>query len=913
MTQPENRKEVRLDVVNPSPTVHTPPPEVASVRRLSSRQVGVVGTVIVDLILAQVALALGGIDILGVKPFAFLTTWGREVQLRAAEAYNQSLAAEAVANSADANQAIALGQVSDSAVQLQETQTGLQTTWNSLWEANTGLSTQGVDKDVTDVKTTQNNVRLGVVGNGDNIQGTWDNIYNGAYNDNASGRTLNDVFNINRAIVVRAGLSDTNQGVLGGNIQSTWDSIYVGAGGTGPASGNTLEQAGIQLSALTDTAVEAAEDAEDAFDLAETVQILSEAYVESGSNLIANYSFEQTQFYINPATGGVVSTEQARTGSRSLKVVGGGYSSVSTTLYGLLYLPASDDDIFYIEAWVRGSVSNNHTVANGIEFGLDCVTRTFASNGTVKVTFDATNALRGVWTKLSGTVTVPANTALVVPRLGLSSSVASSQIYYFDDVVVREVTLAQQAKGAADAAQVTADGATGTAKDAKDLAEGATAAAKDAQDAADLAQGNVEETWDQTWENTYGAPPPGEVDADSYGQAVKDTSDAIDKLDGRITDLETTEQAVAVSGESFSTQFSVYTNGSLPNPPWAATIKSGSNGATVSSGKVTWTGGSVGSVAFIYNTGVLSTANQVVTVSASTPKVILYGRATTAAATTTVYATVDYTYSLSGGITFTTNLYAVNSGSTTLMRSQTVNSVAVGSSYNVSLICGETINGTDYPRNYKVVCNGVTILSHTDVSTSNLTGRYCGFGMSATLAAGNVLLRSAAVSAWSCADTKPATYLGAGTKLIRDTTTATSTITSVTSAVGALLPSSVFNTVAIAPNTGTMTAANGAVTVLVPGWYAVDVHLQMGEGVAAGGYRYAGIYVGGSPHCWGTPVGAFGDPPMLTASTVVYCAANTVIAPAYRSNQNFTVVGEPSGYRTSFSVAFLNNTKPVSP
>jgi hypothetical protein len=45
------------------------------------------GTLIAELILAQVALALGNISVLGVQPFAFLTQWGHDLQQTASDAY----------------------------------------------------------------------------------------------------------------------------------------------------------------------------------------------------------------------------------------------------------------------------------------------------------------------------------------------------------------------------------------------------------------------------------------------------------------------------------------------------------------------------------------------------------------------------------------------------------------------------------------------------------------------------------------------------------------------------------------------------------------------------------------------------------------------------------------------------------
>ena len=270
MTGPQNQ---RLDRINPSPTVHNRPPERPSVRRLTSKQVGVIGTVIVDLILANVALALGGINILGFKPFAFLTSWGEEIQRRAADAFNKAMAAEAVANSADANQAMALGQVAVTKDNLQTTQTGLQTTWNNLWEAsyNTTLPT-GTNKNPADVKAAQVVVRTnaingasGAVANGQNIQGTWDNIWNGTYNTNESGKDITSVKTATGAIVYTTNINGSASQANAGNIQNTWNQIYTAAGGLGGGN-RSLAEAQQRLGLLNTTAYRADENVYDTWD-----------------------------------------------------------------------------------------------------------------------------------------------------------------------------------------------------------------------------------------------------------------------------------------------------------------------------------------------------------------------------------------------------------------------------------------------------------------------------------------------------------------------------------------------------------------------------------------------------------------------------------------------------------------------
>lgn len=103
MTSPDWGRQI-----NPNPDIHTPPPEVKSVT-LTPQYVGLIGGILLDLFLAQVALALGGITILGVKPFDFLTAWGEDLQQRASDAYNNALSAQRGANYANSQLALLTG------------------------------------------------------------------------------------------------------------------------------------------------------------------------------------------------------------------------------------------------------------------------------------------------------------------------------------------------------------------------------------------------------------------------------------------------------------------------------------------------------------------------------------------------------------------------------------------------------------------------------------------------------------------------------------------------------------------------------------------------------------------------------------------------------------------------------------
>lgn len=95
MSQPFN------PAITASESIHQPPPaSPPGVAPLSAQRIGIIGSVILDLVLAQIALALGNVTVLGTRPFAFLTEWGRDLQEKASEAYINVFIAQDTATNA---------------------------------------------------------------------------------------------------------------------------------------------------------------------------------------------------------------------------------------------------------------------------------------------------------------------------------------------------------------------------------------------------------------------------------------------------------------------------------------------------------------------------------------------------------------------------------------------------------------------------------------------------------------------------------------------------------------------------------------------------------------------------------------------------------------------------------------------
>ena len=230
------------------------------------------------------------------------------------------------------------------------------------------------------------------------------------------------------------------------NLQTAWTEFWKGlTGNTGtgklPSEVNTAA-AGVKSQA--DLGVSKADTADGKAVVAQSV---ASALVASGGNLLANSGFESTSFLLS-AVQGSYSTEQARTGSRSLKIISNAssaYGYITSDLTALIRLPASAGDIFYVEFYVRGANANAQTTGgtNGIRLVINFRNAANASVGSAVVNQLASTALDGVWTKVSGYTTASpaaAGTVGFYAYLELTGAVTSGETYYFDDVVIQRVT-----------------------------------------------------------------------------------------------------------------------------------------------------------------------------------------------------------------------------------------------------------------------------------------------------------------------------------------------------------------------------------------------------------------------------------------------------------------------------------------
>ena len=430
--------------VNPTGTIHNPPPSVPSVNRLTGGQIGAFGTIIVDLILAQVAMALGGVDIFGIKPFAFLTQWAEDLQQQAVDAYKNSFAVVDVVNqnpvgtttSGTLNQiysaAAVVNSTATTASQNADTANGnVQTTWTALWDASKGnTGAPSANKTVADVKAAVGEVR--------------------------------------------------NTGITAdGKAQDTIDGVYSAVMG-GTYTGMPANYVKPVLTGLTYTA---------------------RNNVASGSNLVIDPGGENSSYWTQTGVAQNTNSTYVRTGSKSVSLTSAGSTS-RTLFFNTIDTGAvqpyfvRQSEIYYVECYVKAasSIGTVHLVAQ--------------PNGSSTVS-DITSAsvTSGIWIKLSGQYVVPVgvNTASFGIAFG-AGEVTANSVVYVDDMLVREITNAQLAQtnvestwdaiynGVYDEAftGITLSGVRGSLYLTKQTADGGLSAAGTAQTAAEGAQGAAE-------------------------------------------------------------------------------------------------------------------------------------------------------------------------------------------------------------------------------------------------------------------------------------------------------------------------------------------------------------------------------------------------------------------------------------
>lgn len=167
----------------------------------------------------------------------------------------------------------------------------------------------------------------------------------------------------------------------------------------------------------------------------------------AGTNLATDPGWENNALWASE-TLGVISTDQARSGTQSWKMIANGVS------YRTAYIIRSDNgnslairtqpgERFYVECWVWPDAANVGTLGT-----VAIVGRRYNSAGApaysyAQITHNATSLTKGQWNKIAGYVTMGAGHDRADFYVQVGNTTNNGDVYYFDDSIVREETATQ--------------------------------------------------------------------------------------------------------------------------------------------------------------------------------------------------------------------------------------------------------------------------------------------------------------------------------------------------------------------------------------------------------------------------------------------------------------------------------------
>jgi hypothetical protein len=164
----------------------------------------------------------------------------------------------------------------------------------------------------------------------------------------------------------------------------------------------------------------------------------------AGSNLVINPDFENAAVWNNGFNAGVQSTDFAHSGTTSRKVTGNaGFQAIylnsnDASIAGFKTAPG---EVFRVGAWIYPAAANVGT--GGLNLMLNTVNAagTFIAN--TGTTFTLSTLTKGAWNYIEAVITTVAGAAAFNPMVYFLNSVPAGEIYYVDDVLVREETQPQ--------------------------------------------------------------------------------------------------------------------------------------------------------------------------------------------------------------------------------------------------------------------------------------------------------------------------------------------------------------------------------------------------------------------------------------------------------------------------------------
>lgn len=218
-------------------------------------------------------------------------------------------------------------------------------------------------------------------------------------------------------------------------------SLSVFATPTATAGRNALVSASLAGTATTST---------DGFDVTNVAGSLAVTATPSGvlrydasasagysgvGNLVHNYGFEPDTAFVGSGDTSR-SSLYARSGGHSAKITStGSYPKVYVTPFPPNRIVATSGERFYVESWVRADPANVGSTGSvhvgSIAFASDNSIITYPG---INLSASAVNSTG--WTRISGVVVVPANTATIEFFVQVNADVPVGNSFYFDDVIV---------------------------------------------------------------------------------------------------------------------------------------------------------------------------------------------------------------------------------------------------------------------------------------------------------------------------------------------------------------------------------------------------------------------------------------------------------------------------------------------
>jgi len=650
------------------------------------------------------------------------------------------------------------------------------------------------------------------------------------------------------------------------------------------------------------TAQDAAGSAHDAADNAQNTADDAHAAIDvdrrAGSNIMLSPNFEDSS--ISRLLWGTTATATAAysvTGYPNSAVSGTQgfrWTQGSNTTNGLVLTPSETSqyvivqpgDRFDLEAMIYQA--NGSTTAGAIRIGVEWSQNSGGSPTLNSREYPLTSSLHQVWTKLNFTTPAcPANynTARFFVTVGPTSggvNAVSGRTYTVDDVIVREVTVAQ------DTADAVNEGLGGTP-----------------------------------------TPPSGGATPSDIKTLTDDINKALGELGAAVSDLTNETDAAALAGEAFSVNFSTVGDSSNFPASFTATryTTSGTHGgAQVSGGRLLYVPSAVNAMDNGRSLGMFTTVHGSqyqrvgVTLTSVLPYLVANNRGgnwifarstsdTNADALPDTGAFVRMYYpNLLAGLSNAARLVVgyVSGGVATAATTAVDFTYTVGSTYwleagNPSSTAETAVNQYRVLKDNYPLTNWITLPS--------LTGTRSGLALEVA-SDGVFRYDPARVAAWVALDNLPAATLGSGFRATRGSGTLNLPNVSGTPTV---LPDSAMSQSRTTSDFSYSTIGN-TLTVGVSGWYAVSVGLLNNVDFPFGQYLQAAVFVKETPtasnvvHTVGNQVSDFRQ---ATANAIVYVAAGGTIQPGYASNGAMTLAAGDS--RTFMNVAFLNNTVPKNP